>query len=268
MTATGRLAIGDIEMVGLSDGELAMSTDWYAGIDWDAHRDMLGSDGKLHIPIGCYLVRTSGRTLLLDTGIGPDANFLGQGGQLPTELAALGVGVSDIDTVILSHLHVDHAGWLVDGDKPAFPNATVRFGAGDWPVWVESAHEKDRVRRGMERLSELGRLEPMEGDMLSLAPGVTARFTPGHTAGHYVMILSSGEERAYLLGDAVECPLQVEEPDFYILSDMDPSLARQTREAMWREVEGTSAVVGAAHFPGLELGRVLAGRGRRYFQVA
>jgi glyoxylase-like metal-dependent hydrolase (beta-lactamase superfamily II) len=135
-------------------------------------------------------------------------------------------------------------------------------------MWVDGADEKDPVRRAMERLSELGRLEPMEGDMLALAPGLTARFTPGHTAGHYALVISSGDERAYLLGDAVECPLQLEEPDFAIISDMDRDLASRTREAVWRELEGTPGLVGAAHFPGLQLGRVLPGQGRRYFQVS
>jgi len=88
-----------------------------------------------------------------------------------------------------------------------------------------------------------------------------------HTAGHYALVLSSGDERAYLLGDAVECPLQLEEPDFAIISDMDRDLASRTREAMWRELEGTPGLVGAAHFPGLQLGRVLPGEGRRYFQI-
>ena len=263
------MRIGELEVVTLCDGELAMSPEWYRGIDWELHSDLLGDDGNFHIPIGCYLVRTGGRTLLLDTGMGPGANFLGTGGRLPNELAAIGVSLSDIDTVVLSHLHLDHAGWLVDGEEPVFPRATVRFGAGDWDTWVSGAEENDRVRRSMERLSELGRLDPMSGDMLAIAPGLTARFTPGHTAGHYALILASGEDRAYLLGDAVECPLQLEEPDMYIVSDMDRDLARRTREAVWRELEGTpAALVGAAHFPGLRFGRVLAGQGRRYFQVS
>jgi glyoxylase-like metal-dependent hydrolase (beta-lactamase superfamily II) len=105
----------------------------------------------------------------------------------------------------------------------------------------------------------------MEGDMLSLAPGLTARATPGHTEGHYCLVLASGEHRVFLLGDAVECPLQVSEPDFYALSDVDPALAKRTREAVWREVEGTADVVAGAHFPELQFGRVLAGAGRRWF---
>ncbi|MFL6205171.1 MAG: hypothetical protein ACJ739_07440, partial [Acidimicrobiales bacterium] len=130
------------------------------------------------------------------------------------------------------------------------------------------AHPKDRIRRAMELLADAGRLDPIEGDMVSLATGVTARYAPGHTNGHYGLVLSSGEERVYLLGDAVECPLQLEEPDFYILSDVDPDLARRTRETLWRELEDTPALVGAAHFPGLEFGRVMAGKGKRWFTTA
>jgi hypothetical protein len=68
-----------------------------------------------------------------------------------------------------------------------------------------------------------------------------------------------------LLGDAVECPLQLEEPDFYAMSDVDPALAQRTREALWRELEGSDVAVSAAHFPGLQFGRVLKGTGRRLF---
>jgi hypothetical protein len=83
--------------------------------------------------------------------------------------------------------------------------------------------------------------------------------------GHYALVLSSREERAILLGDAVECPLQLEEPDFYAMSDVDPALAARTRELLWAELEGTTTTMTAAHFPGLEFGRVIRGAGKRYF---
>jgi glyoxylase-like metal-dependent hydrolase (beta-lactamase superfamily II) len=101
--------------------------------------------------------------------------------------------------------------------------------------------------------------------MLPIARGLTARHTPGHTLGHYGLVVSSGAERAVLLGDAIECPLQLEEPDFFAMSDVDPALAARTRQALWDELEGTNVAVGAAHFPGLQFGRVLKGTGRRLF---
>lgn len=73
---------------------------------------------------------------------------------------------------------------------------------------------------------------------------------------------------ALLLGDAVTCPVQLEEPDWQAMSDIDRDLASRTRAALFCELEGTTDVAAAAHFPGLEFGRVLAGQGKRCFSVA
>jgi glyoxylase-like metal-dependent hydrolase (beta-lactamase superfamily II) len=262
------MRIGDLELLPIDDGEIRLPQEFYVGLDLAAHPDMLGPDGKVPIPVGCYLLRTRDRTLLLDAGMGPDETEWGRGGGLPAGLAAAGVSVAEIDTVICTHLHVDHVGWVVQDGRPYFPNATVRYGAEDWDTFVGGAAEDSRTRRAFEVLSAAGRLEPIDGDLVPLAPGVTARHTPGHTLGHYCLVLSSGGERALLLGDAVECPLQLAEPDFYAMSDMDPALARRTREAVWAEVEGSATLVGGAHFPGLQFGRVLAGSGRRWFTLA
>ena len=219
----------------------------------------------MHIPIGCFLLRVGDTNVLIDAGLGDFDVGWARGGDLPGALRAAGVAPEDIDVVVCSHLHIDHIGWLVVEDAPFFPNAIVRYGAADWQQFVAGATADARTRQTMEVLTAAGRLEPMEGDMVPVAAGLTGRHTPGHTLGHYGLVVSSGDERAVILGDAVECPLQLEEPDFYALSDVDPALAARTREALWRELEGTNAVMTGAHFPGLEFGRVLAGQGKRYF---
>ena len=259
------MRIGDIELVPLSDGICKMPQDFYVGLDFDTHQDMLAEDGRVHIPIGCFLLRSGGKTVLIDAGLGDLDLGWARGGGLPEALLTAGVTASDIDIVVCSHLHIDHIGWLAVNDAPYFPNAVVRYGAADWQQFVADADADARSRRNMEVLAAAGRLEPLEGDMLAIAPGLTARHTPGHTLGHYGLVVSSGEERAVLLGDAVECPLQLEEPDFHAMSDVDPALAARTREALWRELEGSDVAVSAAHFPGLQFGRVLTGTGRRLF---
>ncbi len=259
------MRIGDIDLIPLNDGTCRMSQQFYVGLDFAAHPELVGDDGRVHIPIGCFLLRSGDTTVLIDAGLGDIDIGWARGGELPGALRAVGVEPEAIDVVVCSHLHVDHIGWLAANDEPFFPNATVRYGAGDWEQFVAGAEPDDRGRRIMEVLADAGRLDPLDGDLVSVAPGVTARHTPGHTLGHYGLIVGSGEDRAVILGDAVECPLQLEEPDFYVLSDVDPALAARTREALWRELEGTSAIMTGAHFPGLEFGRVLAGRGRRYF---
>ncbi len=260
------MRIGDLDVVPLSDGTYRMAQDFYVGLDFAAHPEMLADDGRVPIPIGCFLVRGAGRIVLVDAGVGRiQAGAWGHGGQLPAGLASAGVAPADIDTVVCTHLHIDHIGWLVDDGKPYFPNATVRYGSGDWAPFVESPDERDRGRHIMETLQDAGRLEPIDADMTAICPGITARHTPGHTPGHYGLVLSSGAERAYVLGDAVECPLQLSEPEFHALSDVDPSLAARTRETLWRELEGSPTVMTGAHFPGLAFGRVVTTSGRRWF---
>jgi glyoxylase-like metal-dependent hydrolase (beta-lactamase superfamily II) len=256
--------IGEIDLIPLSDGVCKLPPQFYVGLDFDKHPEMLDAEGKIEIPIGCYLIRTGDRLILLDAGLGPVSVGWAEGGLLPAALADVGVAPVDIDTVVCSHLHIDHVGWLAREGAAYFPNATVRYGEDDWGRFVDDVAETEPTRQIMEALASAGRLEPLSGDMVPIAPGLTARHTPGHTLGHYCMVVASGDERALLLGDAVECPLQLDEPDFYAISDVDPALAGRTREALWRELEGTEAMIGAAHFPGLEFGRVLRGQGKRW----
>jgi hypothetical protein len=78
-------------------------------------------------------------------------------------------------------------------------------------------------------------------------------------------VLSSGEQRAMILGDAISCPLQIAAPELEAAADVDKQLGIETRELVLRELEGSDTLVGGPHFPGLEFGRVLTGRGRRYW---
>lgn len=259
------MRIGDIELLALNDGVCRMPQEFYVGLDFDRHPELLADDGRVHIPIGCFLLRTAGTTVLVDAGAGDVADDWVSGGQLPTALEAAGVDPADIDILVCTHLHIDHIGWLAVDSAPYFANATVRFGTGDWPVFVTDREPDDRGRQIMETLDAAGRLEPLEGDLIPIAPGLTARHTPGHTPGHYGLVVASGDDRAFLLGDAVECPLQLSEPDFHALSDVDPDLAARTREVLWRELDDTDTLVTGAHFPGLAFGRVLTGTGKRYF---
>ena len=118
----------------------------------------------------------------------------------------------------------------------------------------------------METLAAAGRLDPLDGDMLAITPGLTARHLPGHTLGHYGLVVSSGDDRAVLFGDAVECPLQLEEPDFYALSDVDPSLAARTREACGESSKAATPPSPPRISRGCSsAGCLLAARGRRLF---
>jgi glyoxylase-like metal-dependent hydrolase (beta-lactamase superfamily II) len=101
------------------------------------------------------------------------------------------------------------------------------------------------------------------GDGQSLATGITIIVTPGHTPGHASIIVSSGFERAIILGDSIVCPVQLDEAEWSCIGDVDPELARRTRERLWVELEDPSTVGAGGHFADFTYGRILRAAGKR-----
>jgi glyoxylase-like metal-dependent hydrolase (beta-lactamase superfamily II) len=271
--------IGDLDVLVVSDGIFrAPGTMYFQGTtaeQWEPHKRWLDHEGNVGFPFSCFLVQSSGRTVLIDTGLGP-INMMGfTGGSLLSELASAGVKPEEIDTVFITHLHVDHCGTVahVEGEnaRPAFPNAMYVWTAEEQAHWTGGVLDSAFVTPAQKAYMK-GMLAAIESrfkpaaDGQAIAPGVSVIACPGHTPGHAGIVLSSGTERAFILGDAISCPVQLSETEWSGLGDMDPKLARQSQEVVAREAEATGALLTAAHFPGLTFGRVLMGEGKRYWQ--
>jgi glyoxylase-like metal-dependent hydrolase (beta-lactamase superfamily II) len=269
--------IGDLEITALSDGSAkAPGTMYFPGTtpeQWEPHKRWLDHDGNVVFPFSCFLVKSGDKRVLIDTGLGPVNMFGFTGGALVGELAATGVKPEDIDVVFITHLHVDHCGTVAvpdeGGARLTFPNASHRWTQAEHDFWrdpnsggvVPPGYDSRPMFEAVESKFEAA------NDGVTLAPGITILGTPGHTPGHAAVVLSSGTERGYLLGDAISCPVQLEQPEWSGMGDIDKNLARRTQEAVVREIEGADALVTAAHFPGLTFGRLLMGEGRRYWQA-
>jgi glyoxylase-like metal-dependent hydrolase (beta-lactamase superfamily II) len=228
--------------------------------DWAPHRDLLTADGKVELALGGFLVRSGERVVLVDTGAAISRDNW-TAGRLLDELAAIGVSTGDVTDVVLTHLHWDHVGWTTRHGEIVFENAVYRCDERDWAHFVGPDEGATR------KLSPLaGRLEPWRGSG-SLLPGIDTLAAPGHTPGSTVIVVSSGSERAMLLGDVVHCPVELLDEEWAGIADVDPALARRTRVALARELEGTDVPVAASHFPGLRFGRLLTGEGGRSWVV-
>ena len=250
LAPTGMYRLGPEEMLGGDED------------DWAPHRDLLADDGTLELVFGGFLVRGAGdRLILVDGGVGRDAHGgTGvTGGHLLESLAAAGVALGDVTDVLFTHLHFDHIGWATVDGAPTFPNATYRCHRRDWDHFYGSDDDATTRLAGIEP-----RLELFDTDT-TLAPGVDTRLAPGHTPGSTLLVLSSGNDRALLLGDVVHCAVELVDDDWGGVFDVDPALAQRTRNALARELEGTEVPVTGAHFPGLRFGRVLPGQGTRRF---
>jgi len=266
------MQVGSITIEGVSDGSLlAPPTLMFnkSDQDWAQHSQFLDDDGLLTFEMGGFLVRTGDRLALVDTGIGPHADPR-RTGMFMKSLSALGVHPTDVTDVVLTHLHFDHLGWATDGELCLFPNATYRCHEADWRFFMGAEPFDDSLGialMGGRPASELlppvrDRLQVWDGDA-AILPGMDVRSAPGHTPGSTVVVISSGTDRAMLLGDVVHCPAELLSDDWESVSDVDKVLARRSREALARELEGTDIPAAAAHFPGLQFGRLLSAHGRR-----
>lgn len=226
----------------------------------------------------CYLLRAPGRTILVDTGMGPStaplAALFGRGGQLLDKLAAAGVRPEDVDMVVLGHLHPDHVGWNVQahdgGYRLTFPRARYVVHQADWEAFhtpeVQAHFPFAFVDQLITPLQQLGALDLIAADH-ALSPEIYLWHTPGHTPGHLSTMVSADNERALIWGDVAIHPAQVSQPELNAMFDMDGAVARQTRSTVLDRVEAEGMTVAARHFPEPGFGHVVRLDGRRYWQA-
>lgn len=225
--------------------------------DWARHPELLVGE-RLRFSFGGFLLRGGAlrdRVVLVDVGNGPVSDGFIPAGSLLDALHRHGVAPADVTDVLLTHLHYDHTGWLaVDGD-PVFAAATIHLHADDLAYFTDPLTPGRSAELTPARVDAVAsHVSTFAGDCTPV-PGIRAVTAPGHTPGSTVFVADGDGERVVLLGDVVHCPVQLVDAEWAVLGDVDATLAARSREAIAREMEG--AWVGGAHFPGLELGRLI-----------
>ena len=280
-----KLRVGDVEIIALSDMNLPfpmpltqlfpMTTDE----SWAPYRELYPDafeQEHMLIEIGCYLVRSEGKLILIDTGYGegPIEAIGGRKGELMDDLSSKGITAGEIDTVFISHLHSDHVGWNVVGPDanpvPAFPNARYVCHQADLDHFrradIQAASTFPFMDRCVESIASIELLDTLEEDT-DLTSEVRALHTPGHTPGHMSVLVRSQGQEALIQGDVLVHPAQVTEDEWNCHFDFDWPVATETRKKMLAEIEADRTPVISCHFPAPGFGRVVRRDSRRYWQV-
>jgi glyoxylase-like metal-dependent hydrolase (beta-lactamase superfamily II) len=218
--------------------------------------------GDLGSRIQTWVVRIAGRTILIDTGVGNGKTrhespvWNQRNGTWLEDLAAVGVTPEQVDTVVCTHLHVDHVGWntRLEGDRwvPTFPRARYVIHGGEWEFWKwESASGREPsgcIADSVLPVVEAGRVSLVDGDH-EIAPGLAFEPTPGHTPGHVAVRLTTPAGQAVFSGDLMHRTVQVAEPQWSSRFCHDAAHARKTRQAFVEQHADSGVLILPAHFP-------------------
>jgi len=208
--------LGDFELTIVSDGTYVSDAGAFFGVVpktmW-SKRVTVDELNRMSVGLNSLLVRDGKRNVLIETGIGnkmPDklVQIYGQPAKLLDNLHAIGVAPEDIDVVIDSHLHFDHCGWNTvrrgDNYVATFPKATYYAQKGEWQH-ASLQLERDAISYmspNYDPLIQSGQMQLVEGDR-EIAPGISVKVFPGHTANMQAVIVESGGKTACYISDLI-----------------------------------------------------------------
>ena len=226
-------------------------------------------EGRLRMSIHSFIVETPDRRIVVDTCLGNDKqdrripHWNDRDGPFLADLAAAGFPAELIDTVLCTHLHVDHVGWntcLVDGKwVPTFPRAQYLMGRAEYEHWrnVKDRPDMEHIMAdSVTPIVEAG-LATMVETNARICEEISLIPTLGHTPGHVSVMIQSKDEQALITGDFMHHPCQIAHPEWSTLADSDLDQGIETRRRMFQRLAGTPVLIIGTHFAGATAGRLV-----------
>lgn len=271
-----RLRIGRLTVTALTDGFLDAPYDSFPGrdaatVERQAVAQFSARPGGVRFMFNQYLVEDGQRRLLIDAG---PAGALGQTGALPAALAALGLRREQIDAVIVTHMHEDHLGGLVAGNRRAFPNAELYIDRRDVAHWTDAGKRNgapDYLQNSFRLSADVARLYPqlqaIDGAR-QIMPGVTTVDLTGHTPGHIGVRIEDGGQSLIMVSDMLFPVVHPQATDVGFVYEQDRAAAQAMRARFFPQAAAEGALIAATHMPFPGLGRIVADRGEMRWQPA
>jgi glyoxylase-like metal-dependent hydrolase (beta-lactamase superfamily II) len=218
-------------------------------------------EGRMIISFQCFVLRSKGRTAMIDTCIGNDRKrefdvFCNMQNTFLEDLDTAGFPAKEVTDVLCTHLHFDHVGWntrLVEGKwVPTFPQARYLFGRREWQHWTHlrdtgGYHHMDHLQDSIDPILAAGLEQFIDADF-RLTDEVSLIATPGHTPGHVSVLIESRGERAVITGDLMHSPIQIAIPATEARFDMDKSQAARTRCEFVERFSNSGTLIIGSHF--------------------
>ena len=217
-------------------------------------------EGRLKMSIHSLVVETGKHRIVVDTGLGNDKQGRGvptwnnRNGPFLQTLTDAGFPPDSIDTVLCTHLHIDHVGWntkLVDGKwVPTFPNARYVFGKTEYEHWRDHSHEPSQAAvfgDSVKPIMDAGRAELIASDA-QLTDEIRMIPTPGHSPGHMSIHITSAGEEGLLTGDVAHHPCQMAHLDWSSTADSDAKQSAVTRRELFSRFADRPMLVIGGHF--------------------
>ena len=261
-----RMKIGDVDVVALSDGTVGLQV--LDGLLLNAKpgeiQNLLADhyqQSPINGSVNAFLMRLDGRLILVDAGaaelVGPTAN------KLPDSLRAVGVQPEQITDIFLTHIHPDHSGGLMEGNKKVFPNAIIHVDKREVAYWfdkslAETAAEPiktffSQVDPKVKPYLDSGQLKTFDG-ATEFSPGFRSQPAYGHTPGHSLYVLENAGEKLVFCGDLLHVEaVQFDDPSVCIKFDSDSGKAAEQRKKTFADAAEHRYLLAFAHvsFPGV-----------------
>ncbi len=274
------LRLGDLELLVVSDGVMRLDAGGVFGLTprvmWEPYAPALDDKYRLPLGLNCLVVRSQGKTVLIETGVGqgrrgPATAGTEESGNLLQNLKDEGIGPEEIDIVINTHLHFDHAGGNTlhedERFRPAFPRARYFIPRGEWET---ASHPNERTRatyiaENFEPLQDTRQLELVAGEA-EIVKGVRMVPAPGHTADHSIVELESAGELAVYISELAQHPVMLERVAWISAFDVLPLVSLETKKRVIEKAIERRALLVSVHAPYPGLGRLRLEDSRRKWE--